>query len=125
MADLYFLIYPLMMTLAAELLIACILGVRGLRQYVVIAVMNIITNPLINITLRIVSDKMDISRAILYFLIFVLEIAVVLIEGCILQRFTRKLPMKPYPLSLILNLSSFAAGVLSSVMLNIWLNARL
>lgn len=113
-----FLIYPLTLTLATECIIAFILGVRGVRQYTVVVLMNLITNPLINIALRLVSDKLDLNRTMLYILIFILELAVVLSESLFLAKLSGRLPLKPLFLSLVLNLSSFMAGLIFSALIH-------
>ncbi len=115
--SLSFLIYPLILTLAAECIIAFILGVRGVRQFIVIILMNLITNPLINTVLRLVYDKLDLNRVMLYILILILELAVVLSEGFLLAILAGRLPLKPMRFSFVLNLSSFIAGLIVSVLI--------
>ncbi|MBQ9605979.1 MAG: hypothetical protein IJV16_02230 [Lachnospiraceae bacterium] len=114
-----FLIAPLLITLATELLIALILHVKGLRQYIVMIIMNLITNPAVNIIFRLISDRINTDGFILYLVIFILEVCVVISESYILRRFTKELSMKPFTLSVCINVSSFAAGLLFYFMLSV------
>lgn len=107
----------LIMTLLTECSIGFVAGVRGRRQFAVIIMMNVFTNPLINIALRLLS----LSGALYYLAVFILEIAVVFFEGFLLKKFCDTLPMKPYLLSFILNLSSFSAGLVWAVLLYLYL----
>ena len=45
MIELQTLAFTLTLTVAAETVVAIIIGVKGLRQYTVILLMNILTNP--------------------------------------------------------------------------------
>lgn len=107
----------LIITLLTECSIAFIAGVRGKRQFTVIIMMNVFTNPLINIALRF----LNLSGALYYLAVFILELAVVFFEGFLLKKTCVTLPMKPYLLSFILNLSSFTAGLIWTVLLYLYL----
>ena len=104
---------PLIMTVITECIVAVITGVRGKRQFITIVLMNILTNPLINTALHLLS----LSGALYCLAVFILEGAVVFTEGFILKKACYDLPMNPYILSFVLNLSSFMAGVIWVVML--------
>ncbi len=114
MIKLQTLAFTLTLTVAAETIIAIIIGVKGLRQYTIILLMNILTNPLINIALHLLSVHWTAGRAPFYFVILLSEAAVVFIEGMILKKLSGQLPMKPFILSFILNLSSYLTGLLFS-----------
>ncbi len=98
----------LALTIMTESAVAYITGVRGLRQYVVVLAMNVLTNPLLNITLKM----LDLRGLWFYIAVLTGETIVVLMEGAILALFCGFLSLKPYRLSLILNISSFMAGLL-------------
>ena len=107
-----FLIGPLVLTVAAESVAAFIIGVRGRRQFIVIFVMNLITNPLINLALRCLRSRADIGGMMYYVIVFLFEMIVVWAEGKIIGRFFSRRIMDPYLLSFCLNLSSFTAGMI-------------
>lgn len=114
MIELQTLAFTLTLTVAVETVVAIIIGVKGLRQYTVILLMNILTNPLINIALHLLSAHWTAGRAPFYFIILLSEAAVVFAEGMILKFFSRQLPVKPLLLSFILNLSSYLTGLIFS-----------
>ncbi len=114
------LVFNLSLTLASELVIAFILNVRGIRPYIVIVLMNIITNPAINTALRLTAGHWHAGRALFYCVIFLFEALVILTEGLILKKHGGALPVKPYLLSFILNLSSFLTGLLCYSMLRVY-----
>ena len=110
------LLLALILTLLTESSVAFITGVRGRRQFAVIIIMNIMTNPLINIVLRL----LKLSGVPYYITVFILEMAVVFIEGLIMKKNCTILPMNPYLLSLILNLSSFTVGLVRAVLIYLY-----
>ena len=107
------LLLTLILTLLTESSVAFISGVRGKRQFAVIITMNILTNPLINIVLRL----LQLSGAPYYITVLKLEMSVVFIEGLILKKNCTSLPMNPYVLSFILNLSSFTVGLVRAALI--------
>ena len=82
--------------------------------------MNLVTNPLLNIILQLLISRTGIKGALLYVMIFILETVVVLSETLMLRAFAGKLPLKPLWISVILNLSSFSAGLLAEFFNRIW-----
>ena len=111
------LVLPLIMTLITECIVAAITGVRVKRQFVIIVLMNVLTNPLINTALRL----LNLSGTLYFLTVSILEGVVVFTEGFILKKTCTDLPMNPYILSFILNLSSFMAGVIWAVMLYLYI----
>ena len=114
------LIYPLAMTIAAECLVAGIIGIKKPRQFVTIVAMNLITNPLLNIVIRVIIGRTGSGSEMLPGVIALSEAVVVFTEAVLLSLFAGKLPMKPLYVSMILNLSSFASGILAGIMIDHW-----
>ena len=97
----------LALTVVIEAALAFLLGVRTGRDQLIVLLANVITNPLLNAILTIVSFY--ISPAVYYWFLVPLEIAVVFAEGRIYKN-TLTLKMNRYLFSFLLNLGSFFIG---------------
>ena len=101
-------IFCLLATIIIEVTISFILKVRNKNDYINIVLVNIITNPLL----------VSITTFILYrfgltwrrFSVIIFEIIVVFVEGYIYKKYINYNKIKPYMLSLILNVSSYLIG---------------
>lgn len=99
----------LICTLVIEIIFAVILRVRDKKDLLNIALVNILTNPLVvSISLYI-----HIYYGNYYYRIsmIILELLVLFIEGFIYKRVLKK-QINPYVLSLILNASSYGLGLI-------------
>ena len=93
---------PLFLTIIIELAVIYLLGFRNKKLFILIILVNILTNPLLNFVVN--KYSFDFTK-ILY-----LEIAVVIIEGIILSVCMKeKLPF--FRLSFIMNATSFLIGL--------------
>ena len=98
----------LVLTVVIEAALAFLLGVRTGRGQLVVLLANVITNPLLNAVLTVVSFYL--SPTLYYWFLVPLEILVVFTEGRIYQ--TTLLPKRnPYLLSFLLNAASFFLGM--------------
>ena len=97
----------LVLTVAIEAAFAFLLGVRTGRGQLVVLLANVITNPLLNAVLTVVSFYL--SPSAYYYFLIPLEIIVVLAEGRIFKS-TLQLKMNPYLFSFLLNAGSYLIG---------------
>lgn len=102
------LVWALLLTLAAELCMALLLGLRSKTDLLLIAGVNLVTNPALNIALALV--RTYAGGAFVPALIL-LEIAVVFGEFAIYKNGLRFEKIKPLLFSLILNAVSFGTGL--------------
>lgn len=97
----------LALTVIIEAAFAFIFGVRSGRGQLVVLLTNIITNPVLNCILTVVSFYLPLS----YYNVFLvpLEVMVVFIEGFIYKKMLT-VKLNPFLLSLLLNVCSFFLG---------------
>ncbi|MCR5204209.1 MAG: hypothetical protein K6E47_04080 [Lachnospiraceae bacterium] len=108
------LIEALALTLVIELTIALILKVRNKYDILFIALINCVTNPLINViyTGILLFFRIEAYSLISYVVVFVLEIVVWLTEALFFKKMLEYKRMPGMLLSLILNASSFFIGLI-------------
>ena len=99
----------LAITIVIEAVSAFILSVRNGYGQLIVLLANVITNPILNCTLIVVSFYL--SKSLYYVFLVPLEILAVVIEGLIYRK-TLSLKMNPFLFSLILNACSYFIGML-------------
>lgn len=97
----------LALTVVIEAVLAFACGVRTWYGQGIVLLANVITNPLLNAVLTVVSFY--ISPSAFYWFLLPLEIIIVIAEGYIFQRFLQ-LKMNRYLFSLLLNAGSYLIG---------------
>lgn len=97
----------LVLTVVIEAALAFLFGVRTGRGQLIVLLANVITNPLLNAILTVVTFY--ISPAAYFWFLVPLEIAVVFTEGRIYKN-TLSVKMNPYLFSFLLNLGSYFIG---------------
>ena len=97
----------LVLTVMIEAALAFLFGVRTRYGQGIVLLVNVITNPLLNAVLTVVSFYL--SPAAYYWFLVPLELLVVLAEGRI-YRSMLQIKMNPYLLSFLLNLGSWLIG---------------
>ena len=97
----------LLLTVLIEAALAFLLGVRTWYGQGIVLLVNMITNPLLNAVLTVVSFY--ISPAAYYWFLVPLELLVVFAEGRIYKSMLQ-IKMNPYLLSFLLNLGSWLIG---------------
>lgn len=102
------LLEALILTEIVEAITAYLLGFRGERFFKVLILINIITNPLLNITLNVLNNIGIYNFVILIFL----EVLVVLCEWRLFKFALGNSEKSFLILSIIINLSSYFAGLL-------------
>ena len=100
---------PLILTIIIELSVAYLLGFRGKNLFLALLVINIITNPALNL---VVSQTVDLWIRFGVSYILVLE-AVVVVAEYLMLKFTFKNSKEPFfKLSFVMNATSFLIGIL-------------
>ncbi len=97
----------LALTIVLEAALAFLLGVRAWYGQGVVLLVNVITNPLLNAILTVVSFY--ISPAAYFWFLVPLEILIVFAEGRLFKS-TLTLRQNPYLFSLVLNAGSYLLG---------------
>ena len=105
------LMLALPLTLAIEVPLSISLRIRNKSDVLLVAMVNCITNPVLNFALRAISMIID-NKPAFFFAVLVGEALVVLSEGWFFRRFLEEPPRRPFLCSLILNAASFLAGLL-------------
>ncbi|MCQ2418327.1 MAG: hypothetical protein MJ085_00950 [Clostridia bacterium] len=98
----------LLLTLVIELLLALILGVQEGRDFLLIFLVNVITNPLIGILLDVYYVYVAVPP---FWLIAVLEAGVVFGEWALYRGRLEYRKLPPFVFSLVLNTASYLIGL--------------
>ena len=102
-------ILPLSITLAIETGIYMILKHKNLKLFIVVSILNLILNPLMNVELSYIEEKL-----IYYLVLSAAEIATILIESLVVYLFIKEKYLKVLLYSLIANAASFLVGFILS-----------
>ena len=104
------LLLSLALTLILELAAALLLGIRHRRDLAVVALVNVVTNPLVVLTLNLF--LFTAQSAPPWYLTAGLELAAWLAEAFFYRTCLSRKPLDPFLLSLILNSISYLGGLL-------------
>lgn len=104
---------PLLLTIVVECLAAFILGYRGRNFFIVLILVNIITNPLLN---YIISVIFLLTPAGSRYAMIPLELAVVFIEWKLLRYAFPKERKPLFTLSVVMNTASYLTGLLTAIL---------
>lgn len=102
-------LWNLLLTIIIELGIALLLGIREKKDILNLIVINCITNPILNYIMMVVM-YLTFNNIIMYFLFFLLEIMVIIIEYIFYRRKLIFEKLNLLLLSTILNISSVILG---------------
>lgn len=106
------LLKSLAMTLVLELVFAPVLGLRKPKDFLLVLLVNVLTNPLVGLTLDLY--WLHTGAMPPWYLILVLEAAAVLSEALLYRKRLEYTALPPLVLSLILNgISYFGGWILS------------
>ena len=97
----------LFLTVIIEAVFAFLLGVRKSYGQLIVLIVNVITNPILNSILTVVSFYLP--RSSYYFFLIPLEIIVVIAEGLLFKKLL-SLKMNPFIFSIIINSCSYFIG---------------
>jgi hypothetical protein len=100
----------LLLTIAIEVIVALLFGLRSKQELWTVVLINVITNPLLNYLITVNGYFHLISQTTI--LILCLEVAVVLVEWRLLVWVLRQSTKKMLLLSFVMNTCSYLAGLL-------------
>lgn len=104
------LVLSLGLTLLLELGAALVFGLRKGRDLLLVALVNILTNPIVVLVWNLTNLYTQVAPP--RYLVAVLEIAAILTEGALYRLRLETNKWNPFVLSLILNAISFFGGLL-------------
>lgn len=106
------LITSLALTVILELSLARLLGLRDPRDFLLILLVNVVTNPLVGL----IFDLWFFQQHSLppWYLIAPVELTVVLVEGLLYRGRLHFEQWNPFVLSLMLNLISYTGGIVAT-----------
>ena len=107
----------LILTLAVELLLALLLGVRRGKDIFIIALVNILTNPVVNYCSNWAFLLFSVRSVYSALIVAALEIAAVIVEFLIYRRLLSYDRIGKLKLSLLLNGASFLMGIVVSAVM--------
>lgn len=99
---------PLALTIIIELFVLFLLGFKDKRLYLAVTLINLITNPILNIT---IFNSRSLVNDFGYFYVLFLEALVVLSEYLMLKIAFKNSKIPFFKLSFVLNASSFLFGI--------------
>ena len=102
----------LITTIAVEVLIGIVLGIRNKVDIINMVLVNILTNPVV-VTVPMYFNLKNglLGRNIS---LYILEVVAFIVEGFIYKKYFKYDKLNPFIVSLILNLSSYFVGVISN-----------
>ena len=100
---------PLVVTIIIELFVLYLLGFKEKKLYAAVALINLVTNPILNLTLFHTKNLLFIFG---WIYIFFLEAIVIICEYIMLKLIFRDLKLPFLKLSFVLNASSFLIGLI-------------
>ncbi len=110
-------LHPLVITLGLELSAAVLLKVRKGKELLVIVLVNLITNPLLNVTLLVLAERLPYYAYRWW--IPVMEVIIWLAEGLAFRKFLKSVK-QPFLFSLCLNgISYFIGGWLGRMIISL------
>ena len=106
----YYLARNVMLTVIIELVLAVIIGVRNKKDFIIIILVNIFTNPLVNVISFLFN--VYLGTLIRNIILLIMEISAVIVEGYIYKKNLYYKGLNPFVLSIILNITSYGFGVI-------------
>ena len=108
------LVVSFLITVAVELAVGWLLGLRDRRSLVIIFLVNVVTNPVVVFLLNVeYLYGLPVGRIPLTLF---LEVSAVIVEA-LLYRISLKTERNPFLIALILNFASYGAGILINILL--------
>ena len=105
----------LLLTILIEGIIALIIGIRDKKDLLNVALVNILTNPIVVSVPIFVMVFIRVSYR--YYTLYILEILAFITEGFVYSKVLKYKKINPYLVSLILNLGSYLIGeILNKIM---------
>lgn len=107
------LVLSLFLTELIELLFTYLIGIRNKKDYLLIVLINVVTNPCVVLTAYLLHHYTTILTP---FYILPLELMVILIEGLYLRTYSESID-HPFRFACALNVCSYVTGLLISLII--------
>ncbi|MBQ5333465.1 MAG: hypothetical protein J6K92_09445 [Oscillospiraceae bacterium] len=105
----------LLLTILLEGLFGALWGVRGGRNYIIMLLANILTNPLVNVIHSFCAYELRMGKLPMLFITIFLEMAAVIAEWVVYK--SRTDIKKPFLFSLSANAFSFLCGIFLNILI--------
>lgn len=106
----YFVLRSLILTIIIEVIVGIIIGIREKKDILNVVLVNMITNPIVNIVP--ITLNIYVSLKARNISIYILEILVFFTEGLIYKKVLRYKRLNYFLISLILNIASYGTGII-------------
>ena len=106
----FFVFRSLILTIIIEVIAGIIIGIRNKKDILNIILVNIITNPIVNIVPICLNIYIGLKARNIS--LYTLEVVVLITEGLIYKKVLDYKKINPFIISLILNLSSYGVGII-------------
>lgn len=106
----YFIVRSLVLTIIIEVIVGIIIGIRTKKDILNVVLVNMITNPIVNIVP--ITLNVYVSLKARNISIYILEILVLFTEGLIYKKVLDYKKLNYLLISFILNLSSYGIGLI-------------
>lgn len=106
----YYIIRSLILTIIIEVVVAIIIGIRTKKDIFNVILVNMITNPIVNIVP--IALNVYVSLKARNISIYILEVLVLFTEGLIYKKVLDYKKLNYFLISLILNLASYGTGII-------------
>lgn len=104
------------MTVLIECVSAYIIGIRKKNDIVYVGLVNVLTNPLVVVSVFIIGLRFGHNTSVIYE--YIIEVCVVIAEGIIYKKVLDYKKIHPLLISLILNAVSYFSGEIYYFILN-------
>ena len=104
----YYIARSLILTIIIEVVVGIIIGIRKKKDILNVVLVNMITNPIVNIVPIVLNVYVSLKARTIS--IYILEVIVLFTEGLIYKKVLNYKKINYFLISLILNLSSYGIG---------------
>ena len=104
----YYMCRSLILTIIIEVIVGIIIGIRNKKDILNIVLVNMITNPIVNIVPITLNVYVSLKARTIS--IYILEVIVLFTEALIYKKVLKYKKINYFLISLILNLSSYGIG---------------
>ena len=106
----YYILRSLILTIIIEVVIAIIIGIRNKKDILNVILVNMITNPIVNVVPIMLNIYVSLKARNIS--IYILEVLVFFTEGLIYKMVLNYKKLNYFLISFILNLSSYGIGLI-------------
>ena len=106
----YYIIRSLVLTIIIEVVVGIIIGIKNKKDILNIVLVNMITNPIVNIVPIMLNIYVSLKARNIS--IYILEVVILFTEGLIYKKVLSYKKLNYFLISFILNLSSYGIGLI-------------